>query len=384
MACATRSIRAGVVESEHPSSRSSLSRLDGEGDDVPFGEPRDPAHRNRRFLARHRLRRRRGRARAAPVRRRLDCRAELGGIEPADVMANIGPYLRITEEVAPDVIAELRGMAEGSGVPFETLFVLNAGAELTQSLGRFECTVAGITAAGTADGHVLLAHNEDATAGWGDLTYVIKAEPDEAPAFVAFTYAGLLLHQGVNAAGLGSVGNALYARDARPGIPKLLQYRRAIAQCTIEGAIRTVTDERRAYGNNHLFATADGDLYDVEVSGSRWAMRSGGNGFLAHANHFTLPGMTDLDRDEDLLNSRLRQTRVETLIERDWGGIDACGLRRLMADHANYPRSVCKHHAPESDLDYGTIGSVVIDVTDRALWACAGNPCRGEWREVRL
>ena len=65
-------------------------------------------------------------------------RAELGGIDPADVMANIEPYLRITEEVAPDVIAELRGMAEGSGVPFETLFVLNAGAELTQSLGRFE------------------------------------------------------------------------------------------------------------------------------------------------------------------------------------------------------------------------------------------------------
>jgi len=56
------------------------------------------------------------------------CRAELGGIEPTDVVANIEPYLRITEEVAPDVIAELRGMAEGSGVPFETLFVLNAGA----------------------------------------------------------------------------------------------------------------------------------------------------------------------------------------------------------------------------------------------------------------
>ena len=311
-------------------------------------------------------------------------RAELGGVDPAEVMANVGPYLRITEEAAPDVIEDLRGMAEGSGVSFETLFVLNAGAELTQSVGRFACTVVGITGAGTRDGHVLLAHNEDATAGWGDLTYVIKAEPSDAPAFAAFTYAGLLLHQGVNAAGLGSVGNALYARDARPGIPNLLLYRRALAQRTIEGAIRAVTDPRRAFGNNHLFATADGDLYDVEVSGSRWAMRPGGNHFLAHANHFTLPGMTDLDRDEDLLNSRLRQIRVETLVERNWGTLDACSLRSVMADHANSPRSVCKHHAPESDLDYGTIGSVVIDVTERALWACSGNPCRGEWREIRL
>ncbi|MGH2615740.1 MAG: C45 family autoproteolytic acyltransferase/hydrolase [Thermomicrobiales bacterium] len=311
-------------------------------------------------------------------------RAELGGIEPEEVLGNVGPYLQVTEETAPDVVAELRGMAEGSGVPFETLFVLNAGAELMQSVGRYECTVVGVSGAGTRNGHVLLAHNEDATAGWGDLTYVIKAQRDDALAFVAFTYAGLLLHQGVNAAGLGSVGNALYARDARPGIPKLLLYRRAIAQCTIEGAIRAVTDPRRAFGNNHLFATADGDLYDVEVSGSRWVMRAGGNAFLAHANHFTLPDMTELDRDEDLLNSRLRQTRIETLIEREWGSLDTCSLRKIMADHANFPRSVCKHHAPESDLDYGTIGSVIIDVTERALCACSGNPCRGEWRKVRL
>jgi isopenicillin-N N-acyltransferase-like protein len=311
-------------------------------------------------------------------------RAELGGIDPECVLGAIGPYLRITEEAAPEIIAELRGMAEGSGVPFAALSVLNAAAELTQAAGVRGCTVVGIPAAGTADGHLLLAHNEDATAGWGDLAYLIKAEPDGAPAFAAFTYAGLLLHQGVNAAGLGSVGNALYARDARPGIPKLLLYRRAIVCTTIEAAIRAVTDPRRAFGNNHLFATADGDLFDVEVSGSRWAMRPGRNGFLAHANHFTLPGMTDLDRDDDLLNSRLRQARVETLAEREWGQLDVCGLRRLMADHANYPKAVCKHHAPESDLDYGTIGSVVINVTARALWACSGNPCRGEWREVRL
>lgn len=311
-------------------------------------------------------------------------RAELGGVELAAVVHTIGPYLRATQEAAPDIVTELRGMAAGSGVPFETLFVLNAAAELTQALGRLECSVVAVAGAGTTDGHILLAHNEDATAGWGDLAYVVKVEPTAAPAYVVFTYAGLMLHQGVNDAGLGSVGNALYARDARPGIPKLPLYRRAIVQPTIEQAIRAVTDRRRAFGNNHLFATADGDIYDVEVSGSRWAMTPGRNGYLAHANHFTLPEMTGLDNQDDLLNSRLRQTRLETLLERAWGEITPGGLREVMSDHANYPRSVCKHHAPDSDLDYGTIGSVVIDVTTRTLWACSGNPCRGEWREVRL
>ncbi len=123
----------------------------------------------------------------------------------------------------------MRGMAEASGVPLAELMAHHAAEELEQGAGRFGCTVVGVTPAGTADGHVLLGHNEDTTAGWADYAYVVPAEPSSAPAFVAFTYAGYLLHQGVNAAGLGSVGNALYARDARVGIPKLLLYRRALA-----------------------------------------------------------------------------------------------------------------------------------------------------------
>lgn len=48
-----------------------------------------------------------------------------------------------------------------------------------------------------------------------------------------------------------------------------------------------------------------------------------------------------------------------------------------MADHSNYPKAISKHHTPESELTYGTIGSVVIDASDRVLWAWSGNPCGG-------
>lgn len=313
-------------------------------------------------------------------------RADIARAADPRVMETVHAYLSATEAAVPDLIAELRGMAEGAGVTLVELFVMNAAAELNQATGFFEesCTVVGITQAGTKEGNVLLAHNEDATAGWGDYAYVVKAEPAGAPAFIAFTYAGLLLHQGVNATGIGSVGNALYAKDARPGIPKLLAYRRIMSETTIEGAIRTATSCARAFGNNHLIANAEGDIYDIEVTGERWAMHHAGNRFLAHGNHLVAPELAHLDADEDLLNSRLRQLRVERLVEAEWGRIDADALVRIMSDHSNYPKSVCKHHAPESDLTYGTIGSVVIDVTNRRLRACSGNPCRGEWREVTL
>jgi isopenicillin-N N-acyltransferase-like protein len=313
-------------------------------------------------------------------------RADIARATDPHVMQAVDEYLQATEAVVPELIAELRGMADGAGVTLIELFVMNAAAELHQATGFFEesCTVVGITQCGTKSGNVLLAHNEDATVGWGDYAYMVKAAPENAPAFVAFTYAGLLLHQGVNAAGIGSVGNALYAKDARPGIPKLLAYRRIMAETSIEGAIRAATSSARAFGNNHLIANSEGDIYDVEVTGERWAMHHAGNRFLAHGNHLVAPELAHLDADEDLLNSRLRQHRVERLVEARWGELDEDALVEIMSDHSNYPRSVCKHHAPESELEYGTIGSVVIDVTNRRLRACSGNPCRGEWREVAL
>jgi isopenicillin-N N-acyltransferase-like protein len=313
-------------------------------------------------------------------------RADIARATDPAVMATVRRYLDATRAAAPDVVAELEGMAAGSGVPLIELFVMNAAAELHQQTGFFEesCTVVGVTQAGTVDGHVLLAHNEDATASWGNFAYVVRAKPANGPAFIAFTYAGLLLHQGVNAAGIGSVGNALYAKDARPGVPKLLAYRRIMNATTIEGSIRAATAPDRAYGNNHLIANAEGDLYDLEVTGGQWAMLHGGNHFLVHANHLVSPAMAHLDADEDLLNSRLRQFRVERLVEQAWGSLDRASLAAIMSDHANYPGSVCKHHTPESELTYGTIGSVVIDATARTLMACAGNPCRGEWRTVTI
>jgi isopenicillin-N N-acyltransferase-like protein len=313
-------------------------------------------------------------------------RADIARVTDPAVMQTVRAYLDATRAAAPDAIAELEGMAEGSGVTLIELFVMNAAAELHQQTGHFEesCTVVGITQAGARDGHVLLAHNEDATAGWGDYAYVIRAEPTNGPAFVAFTYAGLLLHQGVNAAGIGSVGNALYAKDARPGVPKLLAYRRILNQTTLEDAIRAAISPERAFGNNHLIANAEGDIYDLEVTGGQWAMLHAGNRFLAHGNHLVSPSLAHLDADEDLLNSRLRRNRVERLVDAAWGELDLDRLAGIMADHANYPAAVCKHHAPESELTYGTIGSVVIDVTARSLRACAGNPCRADWRTVSI
>jgi isopenicillin-N N-acyltransferase-like protein len=298
------------------------------------------------------------------------------------------------EATVPHCMEELRGMAEGSGVALEALFSANALQEIRFLAGRDaaspnsdddddECTSLAVSQSGTAGGRVLLGHNEDAGAHRWPLRYVVRARPAGRPAFVGFAYAGCLLYQGMNDCGIGSVGNALYFRDIRPGSPKLLAYRDVLDATFLEDALRRTFKPGRANGNNHLVANADGDIYDVEVSGGEYAVIPAERDWLAHTNHALDPRMRELEWG-DLLNSGLRLRRVEKLLARGNGAHTVDGLFEILSDHSNYPKSVCKHADPVVNPDVQTIASVVVDLTAGAIHVRDGNPCEAPTTTVTL
>ena len=299
----------------------------------------------------------------------------------------------LTEEALPHCTDELRGMADGSGVPYETLFSMNALQETRFLAGKDaaspnphededECTSLAVGGDASANGHVLLAHNEDAGTIRHAFPYVVKAHPAGRPSFVGFAYSGLLLYQGVNDEGIGSVGNALYFKDIRPGTPKLLAYRDVLDATFLEDAIRRTTKSTRANGNNHLVANQYGDIYDVEVSGGSSALLPGGEMF-AHANHVVDERMRGLEWG-DLLNSVMRVKRVEKLLEKGRGAHTVESLFALLSDHSNYPKSVCKHYHQEHNPHVQTVASVVVDVTAGEVHVRPSNPCESATTTVKL
>ncbi|MGH9174568.1 MAG: C45 family autoproteolytic acyltransferase/hydrolase, partial [Vicinamibacterales bacterium] len=295
--------------------------------------------------------------------------ATIGWQRAIEIAALLVPF---AEATLPHCVEELRGMAEGSDVPFETLFSMNALQETRFLAGRDAaspapddddgCTSLAASGAATANGHVLLAHNEDAGTIRQAFPYVVRARPTGRPAFVGFAYSGLLLYQGLNERGIGSVGNALYMRDIRPGTPKLFAYRDVLDATFLEDAIRRTHKPTRANGNNHLIANQDGEIYDIEVSGGDVALIPADDDTLAHTNHVIGPRLRDLEWG-DLLNSRMRLTRVERLLARQRGSLTVESLFDILSDHSNYPKSVCKHPDPVLNPDTMTVSSVVIDLT---------------------
>ena len=324
-------------------------------------------------------------------RERLE--ASIGWHQAMAIARALIPY---AEANLPDCMDEIHGMADGSCLEFSEIFSMNAlqetiflaqdeagpSAQPTDSVEG--CTSLAVTGEMSENGHVLLGHNEDASPIRSALPYVVRAKPDEGPAFVGFAYSTLLLYQGMNECGIGSVGNALYVRDMRSGTPKLLAYRDVLASKYLEDAIRRTHREHRANGNNHLLANEYGEIYDVEVSGRDSALFAPIDDYFVHTNHIRDPRLRSIESTDDVLNSTMRQTRVERRLNQMRGRLTVERVFEILSDHSNYPRSVCKHYDEQHNQGSETVGSVVVDLTAGEIHVRAGHPCETTTTTIKL
>jgi isopenicillin-N N-acyltransferase-like protein len=242
-------------------------------------------------------------------------------------------------------MAELRGMSAAARVPLEVLLSLYALQETLVFARRAGvddgCTSLVCPPTGTANGWVLLAHNEDAGPSRHLQASVLRARPRGEPAFVAFADLGLLVYQGFNAPGLPRRAMRSRRRICSRASPSCLPIARCSAR-TLQCAIRATTRPEWAHGNTHLIATVEGRIGDVEVTGSRYALHPAGNRPLAQTNYGLVPALREVERRKTL-DSHLRSKRVDQLLRERCGHLTMSALQAIVRDHANWPHTVCAH-----------------------------------------
>lgn len=296
-------------------------------------------------------------------------------------------FLPYAEEAFPKFVEELRGLAQGSGVSFEEVWTLNCYEGLTEVRQQvWGCTCLAVRDDQTADGHVLVAHNEDWNSVDRDSVYLVRAEPDDGPPFLGMTYGPALVNIGLNAEGIGIAINSVYPTDGRVGVPRILCSRAVLEARTIGQAIRACVPKLRAGGYSYLLADAHGELYCVETSATTHDMTYGEAGWLVHTNHYLSPKMQAIEEAGTYSSSNVRLNRARRLLQAQLGAVTVQGLQALLRDHVNYPNSICVHEDPE-DPPYEremTLASLVMDLTERVMWAAPGPPCEGEYLAYRL
>jgi isopenicillin-N N-acyltransferase-like protein len=296
-------------------------------------------------------------------------------------------YIPFAQERYPEYIDELKGIAEGSDVDFDDLGVLIGMEAVTMdALHLTKCTSFAVNSERTANGHVLIAHNEDWLPEDEPDIYILHVTPDDAPPFLAMTYGGLLPNIGFNEAGIAQCCDSVYPTDYRIGIPRVIISRAVLAARTPSEAIRHMLAPLRAAGYNHLLAHESGELYNVEVSARSFALLYSENGCIVHTNHYLDPVMQQVeDEPDELISTRVRYYRAKRLVE-STNKHTIQTLQSIQRDHVNYPDSICNHSTEETDpLDREkTITSMLMDLTARQMYITWGNPCENQYHAYQL
>ena len=108
------------------------------------------------------------------LERRADWFRPLRDFMLADKPGRCDGFLAAAREHFPDIVEELEGSAEGSGVDFYDLAALNLKAELGAMMARQRAECPGCsTLALSHGGRMLLAHNEDGHAAYADLMFLL-------------------------------------------------------------------------------------------------------------------------------------------------------------------------------------------------------------------
>lgn len=355
----------------------------------------------------HALGRMMGAYRRRQIARAVDIAHEVLAAEGASEAAlhdQIAPFIDLAARHTPTALAELRGMAVGADVEFDTLFRLNCMESrppgspfLWNRPERPAVDPVSILNPDTADTGVppdpsetpapggctsiasrrddgcVVGHTEDSSPENIDGIYLLDATvTDQAgrasSRFQALNYATSLAGcaAAVNGHGLMILIDALPDPDRHLGVPRSCVSRILLDQPTIEAAIDVLRSLPRGGGWNYLMIQGP-RIVNVETTASVVEVEDATvPGAYAHTNHYRNPDIA-ARAGEPRPNSTARLDRALALVRRDMG---PDSMLELLADREGFPDSICRDR---------TIATWVADTARRTVRVCWGEPVDATW-----
>ena len=276
-------------------------------------------------------------------------------------------FVPFIKAYSPELLEELEGVAEGSGASFDELLTLNSRSEAMTLVRRAKsdeeeldgCSSVAVLPEATADGHTILAQNWD-TYTWQEYgTVILQVMKDDGADMMIVTEAGQLARYGMNQAGLALGVNSLHKTWNTKvfGVPSVFVRRKFLEQDRYVDAVNKIFGAESMLPMYYAAACGAGDAMGFEKLERGQLVLYPENGLISHSNQRHLAPKVGAITREDIIEA--------------------------FKDHFGFPFSVCRHgDERKKELDkISTLGCIVMDATDKRLWACKGTPCCGQFRE---
>ncbi|HEX3786563.1 MAG TPA: C45 family peptidase [Pseudonocardiaceae bacterium] len=345
-----------------------------------------------------------GEAARAEIARSLDyyrqAFAESSGLGWAEVLDKARLWRDIVRDAAPDLLAEMDGIARGAGVDVDDVLALNARGEIVRSgdsafarMAETEpvegCSSFALLPEATGDGHVYCGQNWDWRVGTEATTVMVRIVQPPKPTVIMQVEAGQVGRHGVNSAGVALNGNGLDGRfGTSPGLPQPLLRRLILDSASFRDALYVPFAVRQHIATNLLFTARAGVAIDLETTplSHRWGYPQ--QGVLVHGNHYQYGVPSAIEntyRPADSIDSLYRVPIIERGLATVRDAADSAAVRKTihgtMSDHFSHPYGVCAHADPRDSPTrrFKTTMSSLVDLTAGEYRVLAGNPCEGDY-----
>lgn len=308
-------------------------------------------------------------------------------VSQEQLLATAKKYLPRVEAFDPQLVEMIKGQAEGAGISFEQAFALRCTLELGTYFPMLSalCTSFAVGGEATSSGKTILGQNIDWYPGFPvDLLRVTHADGT-----VQLTLSlGGFAEYTLSSAGFGMCANSTMTpvEGFRLNIPLACYLPKAMRQKNIGDALGVLCQAARGIGYFHL-ASAKGDIVGIESVFDDFEIIYPHRGVLVHSNHY----LTGRFKKGDLAymgipDSYLRLPRMQTLLEAEYGQITVEKMMAILADHYDYPLSICRHYdtATPRLFNAETLASFIMVPEDGVMYIACGTPCSHQYVEYRL
>ena len=308
-----------------------------------------------------------------------------GRVDYADYAAGC---LRAIDGWAPRLGAEIRGIAEGAGIPLPLVVAVNARTEILARAGgarRGECTA--VVATRPAAVAAVGIQHWDWYPDLRESCFQWTIQHDDGSATQTMTEYGIVGKIGLGRRGFGLLFTILHhsADGVAPAVPVHVVARRILDDARNVADAVTIAARVPTGASSSMTFLGHEDGEDIAVSCEKSPSGTGfvlpdSHGLIVRTNHFLEPLSAGRDvgvaeYPDSLLRRHLVGRRLRRELEA--GPVSIEGLRRSLTSHAGGPWATCCHADPDDEpLDrFETLAAVVIDPVHGTLDVRAAGSC---------
>jgi isopenicillin-N N-acyltransferase-like protein len=284
--------------------------------------------------------------------------------------------LELSQKHFPNVIEEIKGIADGAGIHFDHIWAINIKSELeTVQEEPPGCSSIFFR----DDNNMWLLHNEDGHTAFKDIMFTIKVTPPSGVSYISMVYPGIITGNGpsLNSRGIVQTTNYIGSTRSEIGLPRYIIGRAILEAKDLDEAIQIATLEPRSYPYHHHLASFDEKRYaSVEtipgVSDVNYP-----DGIYFHTNHLLLEKTKDYqfqDQEYKTSSSLSRYAVInEEVNQLETSNLQPELLLSILSSHDGKPYSPCRH--PQEDILGQTLGTAFFNINEGVFYLYKGNPC---------